>query len=173
MTVTDYGFEAISADHAAMSLLAGGDDLFDLTQLAGTVETVPAYTATAMDTGGVSVLAVADHSQPGSPGEAMPAQVPVSENAPSHPDTPASAKTAAEATVTIHGLEDTVLAQLQHPAGAALVPDDVFGDLGGDLASFQTAAGGSHAPMGSGMFTPFSPAPLLDGLHALAVLTHD
>ncbi|TXH34170.1 MAG: hypothetical protein E6Q98_19260 [Rhodospirillaceae bacterium] len=171
MTVTEYGFEVASTDHAALSLLAGGDDLFDLTQVAGAAETVPAYTATAMETGQFSGLAVADHLLSGNHCEMLPAHLLVASNDLTHADEQVAAKAAHETAPDIaHG---TAVA-IHGPAdAAALAAADIFADASGDLAAFQTAAGGGHAPMGSGMFTPFNPAPLLDGLHAMAVLNHD
>jgi hypothetical protein len=180
MAVTEYGLAVASTDHAALSLLAGGDDLFDLTQLAGGAETVPAYTATATETGQLSGLAVADHLLSGSHCEMLPAHLLVASNDLAHADEQGAEKpahdAAANTAMAMHSPEtalDMALAHLQHPAEpAALAAADIFADAGGDLADFQTAGGG-HAPMGSGMFTPFSPAPLLDGLHAMAVLNHD
>ncbi|MDY0885736.1 hypothetical protein ACFPL7_02895 [Dongia soli] len=177
MTVTEYGFETASADHGALSLLAGGDDLFDLTQLAAIAETVPAHSAIAMETGTSSGLAVADHFLSASHGQALPAHLLVASNDPVDAAGQLAAKpgqeTTQDNTMAIHDPEDTALAHLQHPAEpVALAAADIFADTGGDLASFQTAAGGSHAPMGSGIFTPFNPQPLLDGLHAMAVLAH-
>jgi hypothetical protein len=172
MTVADYGFETASVDHAAMALLAGGDDLFDLTQLAAASEPKPADITIAMQTMETSSPAVADHFLPERHGETLAPHLLVSAVDADPADRQLAPKTTQEATVAIHSPEDTTLAQLQHPLAPALAAADIFADTGEDLAGFQTAGGG-HAPMGSGFFTPFTPAPILGGFHALEVLGHD
>lgn len=60
--------------------------------------------------------------------------------------------------------------------GQPLSLADILADAADDLATFHTAAGGtaggSHAPMGSGFFTPFHPVEALGGFTELAVIDH-
>lgn len=126
MTVADYGFETASVDHAAMALLAGGDDLFDLTQLAAASEPKPADITVAMQTMETSSPAVADHFLPERHGETLAPHLLVSAVDADPADRQLAAKTTQEATVAIHNPEDTTLAQLQHPPAPALAAADIL-----------------------------------------------
>ena len=196
MSDNGHSVDISAADQFGLGLVADGSDLFDLGHLPG-ADVSDAKPAWAMEPdlpghAGLASdpIALEFGSHDGQPAGAHPAYLQVAglDQAPlifplQHADATAPAGQmphdhvpAGQNHIAVNHAPDHATADHAVVHGPSLSLADILADAADDLASFHTAAGGTagggHAPMGSGLFTPFHPVEALGGFTELNVIDH-
>jgi hypothetical protein len=184
MSDAGYHVDTSAADQVGLGLLAEGDDLFDLGHLPAAV-TAPAWAMepnaghhTGLDADLVA-MDLLDQSEPSyigdghiGAGHASYLQLAGLDQAPLIFPLP-QPTTADQAGQDQTGHGPAVSGAVDHAPALSL--HDILADAANDLASFQTAAGGTgggHAPMGSGLlFEQLHSAPSLGGFSEMHAIT--